>query len=80
MAMTTAITTKKTKTTEEMAAAASTLENNSEHIADLIASLTRDILLRRSVEVDVNNISVDQEKDLMMMTTMTVSLRHCYRC
>ena len=62
MAMATTITTKKTKTTDELAAAASPLEKDAEDIADLVVSLTRDLLLRRVVEVDVNNFSVDREE------------------
>ena len=63
MAMTTMKTKNKNNTKEELAAAASTLGKDVEEIADIIASLTRDLLLIWAVEVDINNVSVDQEEE-----------------
>ena len=59
MAMATTITTKKTKTTDELAAATSPLKKDTEDIVDLVVLLTRDLLLRRAVKVDVNHFFVD---------------------
>ena len=63
MAMATTVTTKNTKTMEELAAAASALEKDAEYIADLVVLLTRDLLLRWDVEVDVNKFYVDREEE-----------------
>ena len=60
MEMTSTIRTKNTKTTEELAAAASALKKDAEDISDLIALLTRDLFLRQAVEVDVKNVSVNR--------------------
>ena len=60
MAMTTTIKTTKTRTTEELSATASALRKDAEDIADLIELLTKDLLLRQAVAVDVENVSIDQ--------------------
>ena len=61
MKMTTMMTTNNTKTTDELAATTSALGKDVEEIAGIIASLTRDLSPRRAIDVDVDDVSVDQE-------------------